>query len=294
VPILTLFRFTMKVMLGRLVGWEPEPLRIRLGGARRTAHAVLFPDGRLLPGVAGGEGDDPDDPDPAPDPDPDPDPNPTPAPDPDPDPTPDPDPSLPKLDGPFDAERARRAMAAERRKTEEERRKRQEAERERDELRQAQESEQERIQRERDEALLEAQTARERADRLLVDNALRDAAIEAGVDPQRVARAVKLADREDIAVSHDGDEASVTGSEDAIATVVADFPEFVSSINPDPDPDPPEDDPVPEPPGGNPDRKRKPKPLTPEQVSELAKKDPAKFNEMWEKGQIPKSALGAK
>lgn len=291
--ILTLLRFTVRVLIGRLVGWEPQPLRVRLGGVRSRSHAYLLPDGRLLPGVAGGDGSDDPDPDPEPDPDPDPDPAPDPDPDDDDD---DDDPDDDEDPANWDRERAANTIRNQReerkqlkREAKEAKRRADAAEAERNQLRQAQESEQEKIQRERDEYREQAETASQRADRLLVDSEIRDLAIDKGVDPKRVKRVLRLIDRDDITV----EDGEVDGVDEALDEVLGDFPEFLTAAPPPADPpeDDEEDDDVPERKGGNPDRKRKVKPMTAEQAAKLAKDDPQKFNQLFEEGRIPASAL---
>lgn len=58
--ILTLLRRLTLFLLGRLTGWEPEPLRLRQRGHGR-AYAFLMPSGAMLPGLGGGDGTEDDD-----------------------------------------------------------------------------------------------------------------------------------------------------------------------------------------------------------------------------------------
>lgn len=214
-----------------------------------------------------------------PDEDPDTDPAPDPAVDPEPDED-DPDPD-PDEGEPFDKDRAMRTIERQR---EAEKKAREEARRAKariKELEDAQLSEQEKVVRDRDEAKAEAQRHKDRADRLTIDNALKDAAIEAGVDPKRLRRALRLIDRDGVAI--DGDD--VTGAQEAIDDFLGEFPEFKAT---EPEPGEPKREPA----GGQPDRKRKPKEMTPEQVQELARSNPEEFNRLWDEGRIPQSALG--
>lgn len=221
-----------------------------------------------------------DPPDPEPDPTPDPEPNPEPDPDPAP-PTPDPDPDPVPDPEPFDEERAMRTIKAQRKKEKEEKERADKAERERDELRRAQETEQERSAREADEAKREADRLRTANERLLIDAAIREAATAAEVPANRVRRVLKLIDRDGISVDSADD---VDGVEDALSELLEEIPELKGPTGPDPVPDP-------EPPGGNPDRKHKGRELTAKQVKQMAKEDPEKFNQLFDEGKIPKSAL---
>lgn len=128
----------------------------------------------------------------------------------------------------------------------------------------------------------ETQRQRDRADKLAIDSALRQAASEAGIPAKKIRRALRLVDRDDIVIS--GDE--VTGAEDAIEALLDEIPEFKEAPE-----SAPEDEPSGEPAGGAPDRRRKPSPLTTEQVKKMIKDDPEKFNELFEAGKIPASAL---
>jgi hypothetical protein len=116
-----------------------------------------------------------------------------------------------------------------------------------------------------------------------IDIALRDAAADAEVPAWKIKRLVRLVDRDDISVDEAGE---VEGATEAVEAFLEEFPEFKAEAKVDPA------DPAPEPPGGTPDRKRKPgKELTPEQVQDLVKNDVDKFNELFEAGKIPQSAL---
>lgn len=189
-------------------------------------------------------------------------------------------------DGEVDKEKAERAVRNARAAEKKAKAEADAAKAEAAELRQAQETEQETVKRERDEARVEAEQAKARADRLLIDTALRDAAAEAGVAPAKIRRFVRMVEREGLEIDSDGE---VTGAEEAVETLLEEYPEFKAAEKP------PEGDPPPEDPGGKPDRKRAPKELTTEQVRKLAKEDPEKFNKLFDEGKIPESALsGAK
>lgn len=245
--------------------------------------------GRLQPPLAGGAGDVDDDP--ADDDDP-------PAADPPPvDPPADDDDTDDDLeDDDWDRERGLRGIrsAREDRRKERERRKAAEAraqaaEARANELEQAQLTEQERVVLDRDAARASEQLARDRATHLLIDAALRDAALEQGIEPRKLKRAVRFADRTDIIVSGDIGEEEVDGAEDAIADLLKDFPELKAAVKPDDDDDPAPD---PEPPGGAPDRKRKPKQLTAAAVAKLARENPDEFNRLYESGTLTPEQLG--
>jgi hypothetical protein len=197
----------------------------------------------------------------------------------------------PILEGDLDKERAERLIQNERERAAKRLKKAQDdadaAKAEAAKLRQEKETEQEKVARE----LGEERTARERdranAERLTIDAAIRDAAAEADVPGKTIRRLVRLVDRDDIAIDADGE---VDGATEAVEAFLTEFPEFKAKPAPEPnDGDPPE----PEPAGGAPDRKRKaPKEMTRAQVEKLAKEDPEKFNEMFDAGLIPASALG--
>lgn len=196
----------------------------------------------------------------------------------------------PEFQGEFDADRAKRAIAAERAKRKREKKKLQKRAREAEdrarELEQANESEQQRTVRERDEARVEAERERNVAQKLRVDIAIREAAADAGVPSDRMRRVLRLIDRDEIEV--DGED--LEGVEDAVAALLEDIPELKGKPAPEPKDDD-EDDEEPENPGGRPDRKRKPKQLSAKQAQKLAKEDPARFNQLFDEGKIPQSAL---
>lgn len=188
-----------------------------------------------------------------------------------------------KWDGEVDKKRAERAVANARAAEKRAKERAEEAERERDELRQAQETEHETTKRERDEAKLEAERAKATAERMIIDGALRDAAADADVPPKKVRRLLKLVDRDEITVD---DEGEVAGAAEAIADVLDEFPEFGPKPAGGDDDNPPKEEP-----GGKPDRKRQPKELTAEQVTKMAREDPEQFNQLFDEGKIPASAL---
>jgi hypothetical protein len=197
----------------------------------------------------------------------------------------------PEFEGDFDAEKAKRLIANERKRAAKRLARAQaDAKAAADEaaaLKAEKETEQERVTREGGEAKAEAERQRANAERLTIDAAIRDAAAEADVPARTIKRLVRLVDRDDISVDVDGE---VDGATEAVETFLTEFPEFKAkpAVEPD-DGDPPK----PEPPGGNPSRKQKPKEMTREQVQKLAKEDPAKFNEMFDAKLIPASALSA-
>jgi hypothetical protein len=212
--------------------------------------------------------------------------DPEPAPEPTPDPEPDPDPD--DEDEPFDKDRAMRTIRRQREEEKKLKARADAAEKERDELRQAQESEQERTVRERDEAKAEAALEKQAALKAQVDLAIYETALEAGIPGKKVKRTMRLIDRDGITL----EDGEVQGVEDALTDLLNDVPELKGEPTPDPEPEP-EGDPEEEP-GGNPDRRRKPREMTPERAAKLAKDDPVKFNELFEEGKIPASALGKK
>jgi hypothetical protein len=196
----------------------------------------------------------------------------------------------PEFEGDFDAEKARRLIANERKRAAKRLAKAQaDAKAAADkaaELEREKETEQQRVSREGGEAKAEAERQRANAERLTVDAAIRDAAAEADVPARTIKRLVRLVDRDDIAVDADGE---VDGATEAVEAFLTEFPEFKGKPAPEPDEG---DPPAPEPPGGNPPRDKKPpKELTTEQVQKLIKEDPVKFNELFEAGKIPQSAL---
>jgi hypothetical protein len=117
-----------------------------------------------------------------------------------------------------------------------------------------------------------------------IDIAIRDAAADAEVPAKKIKRLVRLVDRDDISLDEGGE---VDGATEAVDAFLEEFPEFKAQAKADP-----EDPTKPEPPGGAPDRKRKgDKELTTEQIQKLAKDNPKKFNELFDAGKIPTSAL---
>jgi hypothetical protein len=196
----------------------------------------------------------------------------------------------PILEGDLDKERAERLIQNERDRAAKRLKKAQDdaeaAKAEAAKLRQEKETEQEKVARE----LGEERTARERdranAERLTIDAAIRDAAGEADVPARTIRRLVRLVDRDEISVDSAGE---VDGATEAVEAFLTEFPEFKAKPAA---PSAEEEEEEPEPAGGAPDRKRKaPKELTRAQVEKLAKEDPEKFNEMFDAGKIPASAL---
>lgn len=194
----------------------------------------------------------------------------------------------PEFEGDFDAEKARRLIANERARAKKRLDKAQSeaaaAKAEADRLKQERESEQEKTVRERDEAKAEAERLRSNSERMTIDSAIRDAAAEADVPAKTIKRLVRLVDRDEITIDAEGE---VDGAAEAVEAFLTEYPEFKGKPV-----DPADPDLEVEPPGGNPSRKKKPpKELSREQVQKLAKEDPDKFNEMFDAGQIPQSAL---
>ena len=197
------------------------------------------------------------------------------------------DPDHPDFKGEFDKERAERLVANERARAKKRLEKAQaDAKAAQDkarELERAQETEQETTKRERDEAKAEAERLRSNTERATIDIAIRDAAADAEVPAKTIKRLVRLVDRDDISVDEAGE---VDGATEAVEAFLEEFPEFKAAAKVDPN------EPKPELPGGAPDRKRKAdKEMTPEQVQKLAKDNPEKFNELFDAGKIPQSAL---
>lgn len=198
------------------------------------------------------------------------------------------DPDSPNFKGEFDADKAKRLIANERKRAKERLEKAQkaaaDAEARAKELEQAQETEHETAKRERDEAKVENERLRATTEKLKVDAAIRDAAADLDVPAKKVKRLLRLVDREGITVDSDGD---ADGAAEAVESVLEEFPEFKEApVDPD------DGDGKSEPPGGAPDRKRKPdKELSAEQVQKMAKEDPERFNELFEAGKIPEKAL---
>lgn len=246
-----------------------------------------YRDGSILPVVAGGSPELDDlDPDPV-DPEPD-----DPPPDPDPEPTPDdPEPPATPKPEPFDEERALRTIRKQREAEKKLKADRDKLKAERDALRAEKETEQERTTRLLEETKAENERLREQSRSATIDRAIADAAIEGGVDPKRIRRALRLIDRKDIEIDGDGD---VSGADDAVEDFLTEFPEFKVK-EPEPEPDPSEEDP-PEPPrrrGANPDRKRNTAgELSHKDAVRLSARDPEKFAELLAEGKIPRSALG--
>jgi hypothetical protein len=197
---------------------------------------------------------------------------------------------LPKFEGDFDREKAERAIAhlkernrdrAAKAKAELDKANARAAELEREK-----ETEQERVTREAGEAKAEAARERANTERLTIDAAIRDAAADADVPAKTIKRLVRLVDRDEISVDGDGE---VDGATEAVEAFLTEFPEFKGKPAVEPTE---EEEEEPEPAGGNPSRKKKPpKELTAEQVQKLAKDDPEKFNELYEAGKIPAKAL---
>jgi hypothetical protein len=196
----------------------------------------------------------------------------------------------PIFEGELDKERAERLVQNERERAAKRLKKAQEeaeaAKAEAAKLRQEKETEQERVAREAGEAKAEAERQRANAERLTIDAAIRDAAAEADVPARTIRRLVRLVDRDEITVDAAGE---VDGATEAVEAFLTEFPEFKGK----PAAEPGEGDPPnPEPPGGNPPRDRKPpKEMTRKAVEKLAKEDPEKFNELFDAKKIPASAL---
>jgi len=190
----------------------------------------------------------------------------------------------PKWDGEFDQAKAERAVEnarnAEQAAKAEARKRKEEA----DELRQAQETEQETVKRESEENRAAAERERTVADNLLINEAIRDAAGELDVPVKKHRRLLRLVERKDITID---DEREVQGAQSAVEEVLEEFPEFkAAAAGPDDENTKP-----PENPGGAPDRKRGSKELTPEAVAKMAKTETDRFNQLFDEGKIPKSAL---
>jgi hypothetical protein len=203
-----------------------------------------------------------------------------------------PNPDEPKFEGEYDEEKAKRAIAHLKERNRE-RAAKAKAELDKANARAAKlerekETEQERVTREAGEARAEAARERANSERLTINAAIRDAAAEADVPAKTISRLVRLVDRDDISVDTEGE---VEGAAEAVDAFLAEFPEFKGK----PAPEPGDGDPQkPEPPGGNPPRKSPPKELTADQVQKMAKEDPERFNELFEAGKIPASALSGK
>lgn len=268
----------LKLLAARFHG---RALDLEVGRTRLWLH----PDGTLLPGIAGADGST----DPEPDPEVPDEENPTVDPEPEPDEDSEPE-NEPEPDE-FDRDRAMRTIKRQRAEEKRLKAERDRIKAERDEMLRERETEQERTVRELGEAKQEAERERLAARTATINIALRDAALEADLDPKRLKRALKLVDRSEIEVGGDGE---VDGAEDAITAFLAEFPEFkAKQAVPDEDS---EDAPAPRrTPGANPDRKRsKGGELTEREAARLARDDPDKFAEMLAEGNVPREALGGK
>jgi hypothetical protein len=245
----------------------------------------LYPDGSLLPRIAGADGDDEPEPDDAPENDePDPEPEPTDDDEPEPD-----DPEPPAPEDKWDEDRALRTIRKQRAEEKKLKAERDSIKAERDALLAEKETEQERTVRELGEVKAEAERLREAARSATINGALRDAAIDGGIDPKRIKRVLRLIDRSDIAVDEDGD---VEGADQAVEDFLEEFPEFKAQ-EAEPEADPDEDGKPKRTPGANPDRKRgKGGELSHKDAVRLSTRDPEKFAEMLAEGKIPRSALG--
>lgn len=143
------------------------------------------------------------------------------------------------------------------------------------EIEDAEKSELEKLQEQVAAAEQEKVTALERANSQLVRAAvIAEAASQGAVDPDVI---VALVDRGEIEVDESGE---VAGHQEAVAQLLEAKPFLRKSGSPAG-------------PGGGGIRESKDSSLSAEQVRDLAKSDPAKFNELFESGQIPASALGA-
>lgn len=202
-------------------------------------------------------------------------------------------------DDKFDKPRALRTIRKQRAKEKQLKRERDEKAAEAERYRQEQESEQERKDRELAEAKEQLAAERTKRQSSAKAIAIRDAAIELGVNPKRVKAALKLIDNEDITLDEDGNV-----DEDELGAAIGDFldeyPEFAAEK-----PEPPAEDDEDEEdelerkpkrkPAARPDRKRTSTgEMTEAQAARLAANDPEKFAEMFDKGEIPASAMGGK
>lgn len=266
-----MLRSFLRVLTARFHG---RPLDLEVAGRRLW----LYPDGSVMPAVAGASDD------PEPDPEPTPEPEPTPDPETEPDPEPGSEPTPEPAEENFDQERAMRTIRKQRAEEKRLKAERDHVKAERDALLAEKETEQERLVRTADEAKAENERLRAAARTAIIDGALRDAAIDGGIDPKRVKRVLRLIDRSDITVDEDGE---VDGTEAAVEGFLEEFPEFKAKADPAPDP---EEQPK-HTPGGNPDRKRKPKDMSAAEAKRLAKEEPDRFNELFDEGRIPASAL---
>jgi fused signal recognition particle receptor len=197
----------------------------------------------------------------------------------------------PILEGDLDKERAERLIQNERDRAAKRLKKAQDdadaAKAEAAKLRQEKETEQERVTREAGESKAEAERQRANAERLTIDAAIRDAAADADVPAKTIKRLVRLVDREHITVDTNDE---VDGATEAVEAFLTEFPEFKGkpAVEPE-DGDPPD----PEPAGGNPARKKNlPKELTAEQARKLAKEEPEKFHELLDAGKLEGALAG--
>jgi len=145
-------------------------------------------------------------------------------------------------------------------------------------LEQANETEQQRIERERDEERKQNGTLSTELRDAMTEIAIRDVAAQRDVDPKRMRRLAQLV-RADGGVTYDA-QGVVQGVEDAVDAVLGDFPEMIG------------DDGTGSSSPANPARQRKDKEMTRADVEALADSDPDKFNELFDAGKIPSSALG--
>lgn len=266
----------LKLVLARIRG---RALDLEVGRTRLWLH----PDGTILPAIAGADGADEE-------PETEPDEEPEVEADPEPEEEPSDEEPTPEPEDDFDKERALRTIRKQRAEEKKLKAERDKIKAERDEMRRERETEQERVIRERDEAKAEAERLREEARSAKVSVALRDAAIEAGIDPKRVKKVLRRVDRSNIEIDEDGD---VIGAEQAIEEFLEDFPEVQAGpADPEPDPDP-SDEPKRRSPGANPDRKRsKGGEMSHKDAVRLATQDPEKFAELLAEGKISREALG--
>jgi hypothetical protein len=191
----------------------------------------------------------------------------------------------PKWEGEYDQPKAERAVENARRAEQAAKEEARKAKEEAAKLRQAQETEQETVKRERDESRAAAEQATTAANNLLINEAIRDAAGELDVPVKKHRRLLRLVERGEISID---DDRNVHGATEAVEDVLEEFPEFKAPTTP------PKEEEEPEPlenPGGAPDRKRKPKEMTPEAVAKMADENPDEFNQLFEEGKIPQSAL---
>jgi hypothetical protein len=277
----------LKVLHARFRG---RPLDLEYGS--RRFH--LFPDGSMLPVIAGADGaDDPDpndaDPD---DPDPEIEDDPIePAPDDTEPPAAKDEGKKPRWDGEYDQAKAERTIDKQRIEEKRLKAERDKVKAERDALLAEKETEQERTARLLEETKAENDRLREASRSATISGALRDIAIERDIDPKRVNKVIRLIDRSDITVDEDGD---VLGADEAVEAFLADYPEFgPKEAEPEPDPEDDEPEKPKRTPGANPDRKRsKGGEMSHKEAVRLSTRDPEKFAEMLAEGKIPRSALG--